>query len=71
MKEIVVFSSPTCAPCKALRPVLDKEAAQRGFSYRYVEMAMKNQAEFVEHEIRAVPTVICKSDGVEIGGMSR
>lgn len=70
MKRILVFSSPTCAPCKALRPVLDQEAAKRGFEYRYVEMAMVNQAEFVAHDIRTVPTIVCFDDGVEIGRLT-
>lgn len=59
MKEVIVFTSPTCAPCKQLKPVLEDLSAQKGFSLRYVEMKPSNQAEFMTHEVRSVPTVVC------------
>lgn len=66
-KEVIVFSSTTCAPCKQIKPELEFQAQHRGFPVRFVEMAIANQAEFAKYEVRSVPTVICHDGDQEIG----
>lgn len=66
-KEVIVFSSPICAPCKQLKPELEFQAGHRGFAMRVVEMTIANQAEFAKYEVRSVPTVVCHDGEQEIG----
>lgn len=66
-KEVIVFSSPTCAPCKQIKPELEFQAGHRGFPLRFVEMKFENQAEFAKYEVRSVPTVVCHDGEQEIG----
>lgn len=67
MKEVIVFASPTCAPCKQLKPELEFQSKHRGFPMRVVEMKFENQAEFAKYEVRSVPTVVCHDGDQEIG----
>lgn len=66
-KEVIVFSSPTCAPCKQIKPELEFQSQHRGFALRFVEMAFANQAEFAKYEVRSVPTVVCHDGESEVG----
>jgi thioredoxin-like negative regulator of GroEL len=66
-KEVIVFSSATCAPCKQIKPELEFQSQHRGFAIRFVEMAIANQAEFAKYEVRSVPTVVCHDGEQEIG----
>lgn len=66
-KEVIVFSSATCAPCKQIKPELEFQSQHRGFPIRFVEMAIANQAVFAKYEVRSVPTVICHDGEQEIG----
>ena len=66
-KEVIVFTSPTCAPCKQLKPELEFQSQHRGFAMRVVEMKFENQAEFAKYEVRSVPTVVCHDGEQEIG----
>lgn len=66
-KELIVFTSATCAPCKQLKPELEFQQRQRGFTMRVVEMTIVNQGEFIKYGVRGVPTVVCHENGQEIG----
>ena len=64
--QILLFTSPTCGPCKTLKPVLANLQAMHKFQITVYEASPSTQAKFVEHSIRTVPTVICiKEDGSE------
>lgn len=67
MKEVVIFTSPSCAPCKQMKPVLESLAQERGFPVRQIEMSIGNQAMFVKYGVRTVPTVVCQDGEEEIG----
>ncbi|MCL2874761.1 MAG: thioredoxin family protein [Betaproteobacteria bacterium] len=66
-KEIIVFTSAACAPCKQLKPELEFQAGHRGFPLRFIEMSIANQAEFMKYEVRSVPTVVCHDGEKEVG----
>lgn len=66
-KEIVIYTSPTCGPCKQLKPALEAQAASRGFPLRIVEASFETQEEFITAGVRVVPTVIVLADGKEAG----
>ena len=57
--ELIVFTSPTCAPCKQLKPDLEALQAEFGFPMRYVSMEPANAQEFMKFGVRTVPTVVC------------
>lgn len=65
--KVVVFTSPTCGPCKNLKPELIAQAQLRGFELEIVELADDTRPRFVQHGIRAVPvTMLVDEQGKEI-----
>ena len=65
--KVVVFTSPTCGPCKRLKPELIAQAELRGFELEIVELSDDTRPRFAEHGIRAVPvTMLVTDDGTEI-----
>lgn len=67
MKEVILFSGATCAPCKQIKPELEFQSQQRGFPLRVVEMKAENATVFAQYGVRSVPTVVCHDGEVEIG----
>ena len=64
--QIMLFTSPTCGPCKMLKPTLAKLQSIYKFHMTVYEASPFTQAKFIEHSVRTVPTVICiKQDGSE------
>lgn len=65
--KVVVFTSPTCGPCKRLKPELAAQAELRGFELEIVELADDNRPRFERHGIRAVPvTMLVDESGEEL-----
>lgn len=59
----VAFTSPTCGPCKSMKPIMEKVAQELGRNLTIVNvMELKGIA--VAFNIRAVPTVIRLVDGM-------
>lgn len=71
MKKVILFSSPTCAPCKVVKPALLELAEERGFEVNVVDMALANKDVFLTYGVRSVPVIVCvdsDTDGdIEIG----
>lgn len=65
-KKVVVFTSPTCGPCKRLKPELIAQADTRGFELEIVELSDDTRPRFAEYGIRAVPVTMLVEDGVEV-----
>lgn len=67
-KKVVVFTSPTCAPCKRLKPELKFHAEDRGFELEIVELAQdgSNRERFRAAGVAAVPVTVLYEDGVEV-----
>lgn len=59
----VAFTSPTCGPCKAMKPLLEKVAAERGRNL-YIVDATQIKGIAVAFNVRAVPTVLRLLDGM-------
>lgn len=72
--EIVVYTTPTCGPCKALKPELIKLQEIYQFRMRFVELSELTKATFAMMGIRSAPTVACvngeKTIGVTVGAKS-
>lgn len=67
-KKIVVFTSPTCAPCKRLKPELQFHAGDRGFELEIIELAAdgSNRDKFRAAGVTGVPVTTLVEDGKEI-----
>ena len=64
--EVIIYTSPTCGPCKQIKPHLIELAMRHKFHLRTVEASMETQHAFVEAGIRAVPTIVIAEDGKEV-----
>lgn len=67
MNKLVIYTSPTCGPCKQLKPTLVEVAQANDIELEVVEASKDTEQEFIAKGIRAVPTVISYKDGYEIG----
>lgn len=63
--QVLIFTSPTCGPCKTLKPLLMGMAVTHNFNCTTVQASAETQAEFLKHNVRAVPTVVVLNDGGE------
>ena len=62
MKQLLYFSAPWCAPCKALGPLLDDLSQQ----YPIKKVNIDNQPDIArEYGITSIPTTILLEDGKE------
>lgn len=68
MKKLLFFTASWCSACKAIKPVVEKEAPQKGFDVKYVDMDSDEGAYMAdEFNIRNLPTLIVLDEqGVEI-----
>lgn len=73
-KKVIVFTAPTCAPCKVLKPALEGLAKERGFELEKIELSAATAATFKQHRVSGVPVVMLQEDGQEVdrfqGGMT-
>lgn len=69
MPELIVYTSPTCGPCRTLKPKLIRLQETHGFDMKFVELSVKTQAAFQAMGIRSVPT-IAGMDGTELLGVA-
>lgn len=65
-KTVRVFTSPTCAPCRQLKPELEFQAQNRGFELIKVELGPDTQQEFAKFGVRAVPVTILMDGDKEL-----
>jgi thioredoxin-like negative regulator of GroEL len=74
MREVVAYTSPTCAPCRQLKPELQFQSQQRGFKLTVLELGSATAGDFAAAGVRAVPVTVLLEDGQEVdrfsGGMT-
>ena len=66
--EVLVFTSQTCAPCKRVKPVLQKLQETHKFKMRLVDAIPENQGEFAAYNVRSVPTTVILADDLTVVG---
>lgn len=65
-KQLVLFSSQTCAPCAQLKPLLEKAQEEFGFDYMVHTLEI-NPEVFRTHNVRTVPTMMLFEDDIPEG----
>ena len=61
--SIILFTSPTCNPCKQMRAIIERLAAAHSDKASFYEVnTVENQSLSRQYKIRSVPTVVFQSD---------
>ena len=68
MKKLLYFGAEWCSACKALWPIVQKEAPAKGYNVKFCDMDDEEGAYMAdEFNIRNLPTLIVLDEqGVEI-----
>ena len=68
MKQLLYFGGSFCPACKALWPVVEKEAPEKGYEVKYYDMDEEEGAFAADDmRVKSLPTIIILSeDGVEL-----
>lgn len=75
MRKLVMFTSPTCAPCKIVKPTLDRLVDERGYAVETVDIfAKRDVAE--DFGVMSTPTFILMDEENtemrrQVGAMTR
>ena len=64
--KLLVFSSTTCGPCRMMAPIIEAVTKELGVEYTKI-MNHERPHDFVQFEVKAVPTlIVVDDDGNEI-----
>ena len=68
MKKLLFFTASWCSSCKAIKPIVEKEAPQKGYDVKYVDMDSDEGAYMADDfKVRNLPTLIVLDEqGVEL-----
>lgn len=59
----VMFTAPWCGPCKVMKPIVERVAAERGFDYVFAACAGLDRDLAVTWGVRSVPTLMIFEKG--------
>lgn len=62
MNKVMYFSTATCAPCKALKPIVQEVASELGAQVEYIDASQSPLTE--TFKVTAVPTIIVIKNGI-------
>lgn len=60
--KVLYFTSPTCAPCKSLKPVAQEVSLKTGIPIEYIDISQNMEA-IKSFNITGVPTLIGINSG--------
>lgn len=67
-KELILFTSENCMPCKSFKPLVEAAANKRGIRMKCIVFHPSNASEFTKYNVRTVPTLVCVgNDDKEVG----
>ena len=68
MKKLLFFTASYCGACKAIKPIVEKEAPEKGLELKLVDIDDEEGAYMADdYGIRSLPTLILLNpDGSEI-----
>ena len=58
------FSSPSCGPCRAFKPLLQEVAAELGISIDYIDASIDINSR-QQYMVTSVPTIIITDDNAQ------
>lgn len=61
MKTLYYFTSPTCAPCKMFRPIVETVVSESGIHINYIDISLSTEMTS-KFAVKAVPTSIIVED---------
>lgn len=62
MKEVLYFSTPTCAPCRMFYPTVQEVCSQTGTPLTKID-ASQDSDRVSQYQVTSVPTVIILQNG--------
>lgn len=66
MKKLLYFGASYCAPCKRLKPIVEKEAPEQGYDVEFLDIEDDDDSMIAEsYNVRSVPTIIILENGKE------
>lgn len=67
MKRLLYFGAEWCASCKALKPIVEKEAPEMGYEVEFIDAGTDDGAFMAnDYNVRSLPTiVVIGEDGIE------
>lgn len=68
MKRLLYFGADFCVACKALWPIVEKEAPEKGYELKFVDMDTEEGVDMAEKlGVRSLPTlVVVDENGNEV-----
>jgi len=70
MTELWYFSSPTCQPCKALKPTVEAFGVRAGLPVQTIDCTDERNTALIEQEqVRMVPTIVVRHKEVTVSKM--
>lgn len=66
---VVLFSTATCAPCKVVKPMMDKLSDELQFPLARID-ALEQQELFVALGLRSVPTLLVFRNGERVDALA-
>lgn len=68
MKKLLYFGADWCASCKALWPVVEKEAPEKGYELKFMDMDTEEGVDMAEKfGVMSLPTlVVVDENGNEV-----
>lgn len=59
MKKLLFFSASWCSSCRQLKPIVEKEAPEKGYEMEDLDMDEDDGAFFADkYKVRSLPTLI-------------
>ena len=67
MKKLLFFTASYCSACKAIKPIVSKEAPEAGYELRFIDVETDEGIDMTEDfSIRSLPTLIVIENDKEI-----
>lgn len=68
--EVDFYSSPTCGPCKMIKPMLNELVDAGKINMNYIDLADVGRDVFIEAGVRSTPTFIFYKNEQEVDRFS-
>ena len=59
MKKLLFFTASYCSACKAIKPIVQKEAPEKGYELKFMDMDTEEGVDMAEKfGVRSLPTLV-------------